>query len=158
MKVIWDLDNCLSDDAWRIRMINRHHSHPHARYVDYHSACGYDRTFAPTAELFMSWRARGASPVFVTGRPDWVRTQTLRWLELWFGEKSPTLLMRPYDDHRKSAEVKHDLLLDAPWLGEVCMAYDDHPDVVKMYATRLKLPTMELKINDHNIYYGEQAS
>lgn len=133
---IFDLDNCISADAWRIPRINWHTASPDLRYAGYHAACGQDEM--GNADTFFEV-IRTHTPIFFTARPTDVREQTLKWLTDVVGVEDPILFMRNKGDHRHSVQLKREQL---DWLfheqirfSDVKLAYDDRPDVVEMYRS-----------------------
>jgi hypothetical protein len=133
--VIFDLDNCLSHDEWRIPYIDWDESIPSKRYETYHRGCGMDNIYQPHVDIFRD-TIKDATPVFLTGRPLVVRPPTIYWIKHRLSyEKEPILLMRNDNDERKSVLVKEDMLKDLRhnWDIEPCMAFDDRPEIVAMY-------------------------
>lgn len=137
--VVWDIDNCLADDEWRIRHIDWHATDPDARYAQYHTLARNDR--AANMDVFeASLRRHAAAAVFVTARPFAFYLDTAAWLVRWV-TRAPLgvgqLMMRANGDHRPTVAVKRDavraLLCDA----HVAEAHDDHAGVVAMYRDEL---------------------
>jgi len=135
MITIWDIDNCIADDSWRIPYIDWSARDPDARYDPYHALSLAD---APgNVDVWASMRTTGAHPVFVTSRPERFRPLTVEWLEQHFGIAVPRLLMRANDDHRPSVEVKR-ALIDVHFdlrPANVLAAFDDRADIVEMYRS-----------------------
>ena len=148
---IWDLDNCLSDDGWRIPYIDWHKPLEH-RWNNYHRLCFRDAPanhaeFGRAADL-------GLSPMFFTGRPASTRALTMAWLSCHFDIRSPMLLMRANDDHRPSVDVKLELLTGALQRvkGRPRVAYDDKPDIVQMYRDVFDIDARVLRIHNIDAY------
>ena len=144
---IWDLDNCLSADGWRLPLIRDPDVHPAQRFTEYHALCHHD---APrNLDVF---QALSLEPVFITGRPEAVRTATRAWIRAWLGVEPHFLFMRADDDHRRSVQVKRDLVRQRlpRHLWNVMAAYDDHAGIVEMYRTELNIPAQRLFIQDRN--------
>lgn len=140
--VIFDLDNCLADDAWRIPLIDWTTDDMDARYDRYHAACGGDRV--GNLGVLAQHRSKGHTPVFMTARPTTVMAQTRLWIEeqLGLSRDAYILLMRNVGDHRRSFMVKEDQLahllsVDNGYgptdTSQVVTAYDDRRDIVAMY-------------------------
>lgn len=137
--VIWDLDNCLSDDRARIKLIEWADPDPTGRYAAYHAACAQD----PARHLDVFYAlSQLARPVFFTGRPEAVRSDTAQWVRCELSVKHPTLLMRRNNDSRPSVNVKHEMLMQymhyisrlKPLVREECFAaFDDREEIVDMY-------------------------
>lgn len=147
--VIFDLDNCVSDDSHRIPLIDWSKSTPEERYAAYHEACHLDK--AANVRLVQANVSAGHMIVFMTARPVTVRAKTEAWIQTVLGAKRFTLMMRNVGDHRKSVEVKRDMLLALPEYDMsvecVAVAYDDRQDVLDMYAS-YGINTQLLKIHD----------
>jgi hypothetical protein len=133
--VIVDLDNCISDDSWRIPHINWQKSNPLDRYHDYHSLAAFDRI--GNEDIIFSARAGVDQVVIFTARPVMYRAATEEWLRR-NNVPFKYLIMRNNNDHRPSLELKRSMLhwlpelYDVPW-HSIVGAYDDRPDVVEMY-------------------------
>lgn len=153
---IWDLDNCLSNDAHRIQFIDWKTNDPDKRYAMYHNLCHLD---APgNTSLFNASVMMGFEPVFITGRPESVRAETQRWIKEHITAIGPLhLFMRPTGNRMGSVELKETLVkyarLDDPKLFVV--AYDDHPDIVNMYREKFGFDAQQIKIHDLDAYRNE---
>lgn len=152
--VIFDLDNCISDDAWRIKYIDWTVDNPGERYRTYHELCVEDEP--KNTCIVKGAVALGHSIVYFTARPEAVRKQTIEWLrkhELPAG----TLCMRSDDDHTPSLSVKRvmarALLTSIESVnGKVVKAYDDRTDIVEMYTKEFGIPAEALWIHDECAY------
>ena len=130
--IIFDLDNCLSDDGWRIPYIDWAYEDPTARYHRYHLLAAWDEV--GNGQLFES------SPhhvVVFTARPQAYVAITNEWLRR-SGIEPVAVYMRPPGDHTHSATLKRRFLYRFFELfqcgpEQVECAYDDRPDVVKMF-------------------------
>jgi hypothetical protein len=71
--------------------------------------------------------------VFLTGRPERLRQQTVDWLET-HGLGSHRLVMRRDGDHRPAAQVKRDLLLAVAAGRTVGVVVDDDEMVLAAFA------------------------
>jgi hypothetical protein len=159
---VWDLDNCLSDDGWRIKFIDWGAPDPWTKYRMYHTLCGSDA--AGNVELFKHWLAMGAKPVFCTARPEVCRSITQVWINTHLGQamrdhghRTMPLYMRANSDHRPSRELKHSQVLHMladhnAEPGNVVAAFDDHPEVLEMYRLHLGLPTQLVSIHEFSAY------
>lgn len=145
--VIFDLDNCLSDDRARIPLIEWDKK-GNARYNAYHAPCAQDPTSAHTMDVFELHRSQGMTPIFMTGRPNVHRKDTIEWLNRNFNvyisegrylsKSHSILLMRGEGDERPSVEIKDEqleYLLEMYDIGpdKILMAYDDRPEICAMY-------------------------
>lgn len=131
--IIVDLDNCISNDGWRIPKIKWDKFDPSARYHDYHSLSGFDEV----ANLLIFDQHPQASTIIFTARPVFYRAVTEEWLKR---KKVPYeyLVMRNNHDFRSSVQLKQTMLEWLPDiydinLDQIVAAYDDLPEVVEMY-------------------------
>lgn len=143
--VIFDLDNCLADDEWRLKLIDWSQTDTDKRYADYHAHCGADK--AGNLHLLAEYRNRSYGIVFMTARPCSVELQTRQWIEnvLLLDRQHYSLLMRNGGDRRSSVDVKAEQL---DWLldpnchygprctNDILCAYDDRQDICDMYIAR----------------------
>lgn len=156
---IWDLDNCLFDDSDRIPLIDWSTKDATLRYQAYHKACIHD--LPGNRELFEGINKTFA-PLFVTGRPESVRQESIAAILSYFPvavKWGPIqILMRPDGDERSSEHLKLDLV--RTWIGAaedrvVALAFDDHRGIVEMYKRDLDIPAVELRIHDMDAFKGE---
>lgn len=144
--IILDLDNCISDDHWRIPLIRFQESNIHRRYHEYHSGAAKDS--CANRHLFDDIAYDIA---ILTSRPVLYREQTIVWL-MKNDIKFNHLIMRNVSDHRTSALVKSEQALwltqyyNVPLKDIVC-AYDDKPEVVSAYK-EMGIPAEIAFIND----------
>jgi hypothetical protein len=98
--VVLDIDGVLADVRHRLHHIERRPKDWDAFFA----AAPVDRLLDVGADF-----ARRASSthvvVYLTGRPDWLRRDTQRWLDQ-HGLPQGRLLMRPKDDRRPAAVIK----------------------------------------------------
>lgn len=150
--VIFDLDNCLSDDGWRIDLIDWSQTEPDKRYAAYHDNCSGDAAANVQVFQFMTKQCR---PVFFTARPASVRRQTNEWISLALGIQHGWLYMRGNDDHRPSVELKRSMLKEFIEMGvpkeDIVAAYDDHLGVLDMYREE-GVAAFHLAIHDRCAY------
>lgn len=131
--IILDLDNCIADDAWRIRYINWSFEDPLSRYHNYHLLAGFDRV--GNQELFVN---TPHDIVVFTARPIMYQAITEEWLRR-AGIVPAVLMMRDNNDHQHSRELKRQMLLtlldNTPLtISDIAGAYDDRQDVIDMYT------------------------
>jgi len=151
---IFDLDNCLSDDGWRIPKINWQKT-GYERYHTYHTLAPFDRV--DNVLFYSQALLRGEGLIIFTARPVQFRDATERWL---FEKGIPFthLFMRNNHDSHSAVEVKRAQLA---WLTtipeyrctreQIVHAYDDHPDIVSMYRDA-GIDAKLLAIHDLNVY------
>lgn len=152
---VWDLDNCLADDAWRIPRIDWAAPNPAARYAAYHAAAGADRLCPRNAAIFRAWRG-AARPVFATGRPECIRRETVEWIlrRLDVRVDETTLFMRGSSDHTSTEQLKARMLghiRAAHPTARIVAAFDDHLGVVEAYRAA-GLMAMQLYIHNVDAY------
>lgn len=136
--VIFDIDNCVADDGWRLPLIKWDEQDMDARYEDYHRASIADK--AANYDTFERHTAHGGHnlvPIFLTARPVRFAAATEAWLREKLGVDRHILICRNNDDHRSSVAVKRDMV---SWLFQygvrldcVVRAYDDRADICAMY-------------------------
>lgn len=150
---IFDLDNCVADDGWRIPMIDWSKSVAEGRYDKYHALSSLDTPH--NVGLVDS----SLNPVFLTARPVMFYPQTQAWIRKHFGIQRPTIIMRNNDDHRPSPELKASqlsALLGGDYLfTNVAIAYDDRDDIVRMYRDH-GVRAMQVAIHDVCAYTPPQ--
>lgn len=156
--VIFDLDNCLSDDEWRIPHIAWHLPDLDARYAAYHSLSPFDD--AHNIELVHSFHSNQCKIVLSTARPSTQRAATLEWFRRRTCLSPWALLMREPGDHSISAVLKERHLLRVlNWTQaapKVLHAFDDRPDVIEMYHKHNVAATV-LSIHDTCAYTKPDA-
>jgi len=134
MYAIFDLDNTISDDSWRIQHIDWSRDNPFERYHRYHLLAGFD---AFGNQDLVRNLPEGTQIVVFTARPDFYAPITQEWLER-NGVDYAAMLMRPTDDHTHSVDLKRRQLrkffaMMGTKPSDVLCAYDDRKDVVQMY-------------------------
>lgn len=139
---VFDLDNCLANDAWRFRFIDWSAANPDDRYRPYHARCGEDGSCHHTIVRAVS---EFAQPVFVTARTEEVREVTELWLRTHFSLPYPMVFMRALGDHRPSREFKRATVQS--FAHRPAVAFDDRWDVVEMYRA-LGIPAHHLAVHE----------
>lgn len=158
---IWDLDNCLSDDRARIRLIDWESTNMYTRYLKYHDACAQDPL--RNEDVFHAVTQLGR-PVFFTGRPESVRALTLQWIRCELDVQQPLVMMRPNDCHAPSVVVKETMLKAYAAhmiekfgkLPPCAGAFDDRGDIVDMYRS-YGVPAALLSIHSVCAYTAPKA-
>ena len=129
-----DLDNCISNDGWRIPFINFEEKHPDKRYHQYHMLSAFDE-FCNRQVCGVP----GTTIIILTARPEVYRNVTEKWLEK-NGVNWDMLLMRDDGDHRHSVDLKRAMLERLYTLGvrrsAIVKAWDDREDIVEMYKSQ----------------------
>jgi hypothetical protein len=166
---IFDIDNCLANDEWRIPLINWAADNPDDRYAKYHAAAYGDA--AHNADKLAAAMIEGHGIIFLTARPTRYAKATEAWLDdvlfpaalshvsaINSSARSQgwTLIMRNNGDHRHSHALKESQLnqLVSHYevsLRDVAVAYDDRQEVIDMYQAR-GIPATRLWIHDTCAY------
>ena len=124
---IVDLDSTVSDDRWRLWMIDPMKEDNFEKYYPYHSFCDQDKP--------INRHIVDESPVpvfFLTARPESVRGKTQKWLKE-NGFKCQGLLMRSDSDTSSSVDFKKSIATELLQIFKIESAYDDRFDIIKMY-------------------------
>lgn len=152
--IIVDLDNCISDDKWRVPLIHWSVENKFLRYHAYHMAIPGD------ALCNSHILATHEEIVIVTSRPVMYKWLTVMWLD-YHKIKYKGLFMRErHENDLPSPDVKrralHTILKWQP-IESIAMAYDDRPDVIEMYK-REGIPAECVRINHYEVkeFYGAQ--
>jgi len=135
MKVfICDIDGTIADNSHR-----EHLAHIKA-WDEFFDKCDEDKPIVHMHQLLYALAlthslTSGAAPkiIYVTGRPERVRTKTLQWLDK---HQFPItrMYMRKDGDHRPDHMVKFQILGQLHVDGyEPILAFDDRNQVVKMW-------------------------
>lgn len=170
MYVIFDIDNCLADDGWRISRIGQvfgtHGPRPaepdENRYLYYHTGMEHDKP--RNVEYFRDVIDRTrALPIFITARPAVWHWTTHRWLKKHFDfnvngqfllSSTWRIMMRePHEEGIHSPQLKvskvRDFLDSMDLTPDLILrAYDDRQDVLDAYEHHFDMPVTQLKIHD----------
>lgn len=146
---IFDLDNCISDDGWRIPKIDWNAADPDVRYARYHALSPFDKH--DNLERVHAHVVDGDEIVVFTARPCHMQEATLHWLALRTVFPA-ALIMRNRGDRRSSVLIKQEMLTHLPHydldLAHCVAAYDDREDIVEMYFKHGIQNAQVLKIHD----------
>lgn len=120
------------------------------------STCEEDEVNLPVFKALWSWigymfdgtyNNQNGKVIFVSGREDKYREQTIRWLhrECDLFDKWFELYMRPTDDHRSDEIIKEEIYhSNIENNFNVMGIYDDRPRVCRVWRYRLGLPVFQL--------------
>lgn len=149
---VFDLDNCIADDAWRIPQIDWTTNDMDKRYEKYHAQCSADEFI--NREVLIGKQQSGWKIVIMTARPSTVRSDTEAWLAK-SGIDHIRLYMREDGIVAGSAELKKGMMQDFLAI-EGCepsnvVAFDDRQDVLDAYA-KLGVNTWRLAIHSEDAY------
>lgn len=147
MKVaIFDLDGCISDDRHRRKLSDE------SSFTAYHSLATKDK--AAHVALARRWAEVADKVVFLTGRPERFRQDTMEWIdrELALPHRYG-LYMRPEDNHQSQVNVKGELFaqmmaeLKSP---DVMAAFDDREDIIAKYRS-IGIVAHILRVEDNEL-------
>ncbi len=130
--VIWDLDGTLSDDRARAHFVEVEQG----RARDWHSyfdAIDQDPPIAASMELLRALHAAGIRIIFLTGRPEYTRPKTVRWLEANGLTEYDHLLMRPEGERRPAGYFKVEEVARLRRTYEIVCAFEDRIDVADAF-------------------------
>jgi phosphoglycolate phosphatase-like HAD superfamily hydrolase len=126
---LFDLDGTLADCSHRLHHIKNSPKDWRAFF----KACIDDAPIKHMVDLAQQLEQSGVSIVYVSGRSDEVRHETLEWLSL-YRLPDGALYMRKAGDFRADDVVKLELLQQIRADGwRPIMAFDDRDRVVKMW-------------------------
>lgn len=132
--VIWDLDGTLADDRARAHFVEVEAGRKRD-WDSYFDAMGEDAPIAASIVLLQALRTSGVRIIYLTGRPEFTRPKTERWLEHNGLDEYDLLLMRPAGERRHAGEFKVDEVRALRSRYEIVCAFEDRIDV----AERLRL-------------------
>jgi beta-phosphoglucomutase-like phosphatase (HAD superfamily) len=127
--VIWDLDGTLADDRARAHFLEVERGL--ARDWDsYFDAVDQDAPIAASIEVLHALRGAGVRIIYLTGRPEFTREKTERWLKANGLDEYDRLVMRPATgDWRPAGEMKTEKI--AELRRELVCAFADRIDVAE---------------------------
>ena len=134
MYIILSLDNTISDDSWRVPMIDWTEQDAMARNNEYHLLSAFD-----VAGNEWLWQSNDHKIVVLTSRPKFYAPITLQWLKNIDVEPA-CLIMRENNDYSSGPDLKHKQLnafykrMEAG-PEDIVGAYDDCQEVVEMYCS-----------------------
>jgi predicted secreted acid phosphatase len=126
--VVWDLDGTLSDDRARAHFIEVERGRERD-WDSYFDAIDEDPPIAASIELLGALRAAGVRIVFLTGRPEFTRPKTERWLKANGLDEYDVLLMRPGGERRHAGMFKVEEITKLRERYELVCAFEDRIDV-----------------------------
>lgn len=136
--VVWDLDGTLADDSGRAHFVEVEAG----KKRDWHSyfdAIEEDSPIGASMEILRALHAQGVRVIFLTGRPEYTRAKTERWLKANGLTDYDVLLMRPEGEYRPAGEFKVDEIEKLRDHYELVCAFEDRIDVAE-HLRRAGLP------------------
>ncbi len=92
-----------------------------------------DNPMVVMVDIVKSIKMRGYEIVFVTGRNEVCRVNTVEWLKRHFNFTEFDLIMRAPYDRRPSAQVKKAVITNMFNPKDIAFVLDDEPRVIEMY-------------------------
>ncbi|HEX6910061.1 MAG TPA: HAD family acid phosphatase [Longimicrobium sp.] len=126
--VIWDLDGTRSDDKARAHFVEVERG----RARDWHSyfdAIDTDPPIAASMEVLRALHGAGIRILFLTGRPEYTRPRTVRWLEANGLTDYDALIMRPAGETRPAGWFKAEEVERLRREYTLVCAFEDRIDV-----------------------------
>ena len=136
--VVWDLDGTLSDDRARAHYVQVEKGR-RRDWNSYFDAIEEDPPIAASIELLSALRHAGLRIIYLTGRPEYTRLRTQRWLKANGLDEFDLLLMRPHGERRHAGEFKVDAIQGLRERYELVCAFEDRIDVAE-HLRRSGLP------------------
>lgn len=128
--VICDLDGTVCNAEHRIHYAQR------GEWDQFHALLSADRAYTDVVRILTGWHRAEIQIVFMTGRPERYRPETIDWLMLnaLFRPQDYTLLMRPNDDYQSDFVLKAGMVLNYGFSPErtLCVL-EDRDRVVTMW-------------------------
>ena len=128
--VIWDLDGTLSDDRARAHFVEVETGRKRD-WKSYFDAIEEDPPIAASIAILHAMRQDDYRVIFLTGRPEYTRPLTERWLAANGLEEYDLLLMRPESERRPAGIFKVEVLAGLRESYEIVCAFEDRIDVAE---------------------------
>lgn len=128
--VIWDLDGTLADDRARAHFVEVEAGQKRD-WESYFDAIEEDPPIAASIELLAALRGAGVRIIYLTGRPEYTRLRTQRWLKANGLDDFDLLLMRPHGERRPAGEFKVEVVRDLRERYQLICAFEDRIDVAE---------------------------
>ena len=126
--VIWDLDGTLSDDRARAHYVDVEKGRKRD-WNSYFDAIDEDPPIAASIALLHALRSHGMRIIYLTGRPEYTRLKTMRWLKANGLDEFDLLLMRPHGERRHAGVFKVEAIGSLADRYELVCAFEDRYDV-----------------------------
>lgn len=125
---IFDIDGTLADGTHRLHHIQK----TPKDWTAFFAECGEDKPINHMLDL--AWQLQNhAKIVYVSGRSEECRNQTIQWLAVNKAPHGP-VYMRKAEDHQDDDKLKIEMLADIRADGyEPIMAFDDRNRVVRAW-------------------------
>lgn len=130
--VIFDIDGTLANTSHRLHFLTQEKKD----WDGFYAECKNDKPISEMVNL-LNLILTECPVVFVTGRPEKCREDTLEWLEhntdVSFTDYKVELYMRKDGDHRPDWQVKEEILKELQKDFEIHMVFEDRKQVVDMW-------------------------
>jgi len=127
---IFDIDGTIANNQHRLHFINKLPKD----WEGFYAAIPDDEPIDHIIRLIAALQYACVEIVYVTGRPERTRADTIAWLKKWSHYEDEPIYMRGdndrLDDHRVKMYLLH-ALRDDGWLPEI--VFDDRDRVVEMW-------------------------
>lgn len=128
--VIWDLDGTLSDDRARAHFVEVEAGRTRD-WKSYFDAIEEDPPIAASIAILHAMRKDGVRIIYLTGRPEYTRDRTERWLAANGLGEYDVLMMRPEGERRPAGDFKAEAIAGILARYEVVCAFEDRIDVAE---------------------------
>ncbi|HEU0298849.1 MAG TPA: HAD family acid phosphatase [Longimicrobium sp.] len=128
--MVWDLDGTLSDDTARAHFVEVEQGRARD-WQSYFDAIDTDPPIAASMEVLRAMHAAGIRVLFLTGRPEYTRGKTERWLQANGLTEYDALIMRPDGERRPAGFFKADAVRGLRRNYELVCAFEDRIDVAE---------------------------
>lgn len=128
--VVWDLDGTLADDRARAHFVEVEQGQKRD-WNSYFDAIEEDPPIAASIEILHALRSFGVRIIYLTGRPEYTRLRTQRWLKANGLDEFDLLLMRPHGERRHAGEFKVEVIQDLKDRYQLICAFEDRIDVAE---------------------------
>ncbi len=128
--VIWDLDGTLADVRASAHFVEVEKGRQRD-WKSYFDAIEEDPPIAASIALLHALRKDGFRIIYLTGRPEYTRAQTERWLTANGLDEYDLLLMRPDGERRAAGEFKIEVVDELRTKYDILCAFEDRIDVAE---------------------------
>lgn len=125
---VWDLDGTLANDEARAHFVEVAEG-GERDWGAYFDAMEEDAPIAASMEILHALHAQGVRIVFLTGRPEYTRPKTERWLKMHGLTGYDVLLMRPEGERRPAGFFKVEEVTKLREDYTLVCAFEDRIDV-----------------------------
>ncbi len=130
--VICDIDGTIADTKHRAHFVQRPKGEKD--WLGFFANMEYDPVREDVRKMLIDYYNQGFAIVFMSGRPDNYKQQTLEWLEKHILTFAFTVMMRRASDSRDDTIVKKEMLdTYFPDKSKIHCVIDDRPSVIRMW-------------------------